>query len=62
MWLEEYDLLNQDPEVPPKLQDFLGLIVTPAALALTAKHILKSLERLVSFKCIVRLFFSLSYF
>jgi son of sevenless len=50
MWLEEYDLLNQDPEVAPKLQDFLRVIVTPPALALTAKHMLKSLERLVSFK------------
>jgi hypothetical protein len=49
MWLEEYDLLNQDPEVAPKLQDFLRLVVTPPALALTAKHMLKSLERLVSF-------------
>jgi son of sevenless-like protein len=46
MWLEEYDLLNQDPEVAPKLQDFLRLIVNPPALALTAKHMLKSLERL----------------
>ena len=53
MWLEEYDLLNQDPEVAPKLQDFLRLIVTPPALALTAKHMLKSLERLVSLKKVV---------
>jgi son of sevenless-like protein len=59
MWLEEYDLLNQDPEVAPKLQNFLFLIVSPPALALTAKHILKSLERLVSFERIV---FSLSCF
>jgi son of sevenless len=59
MWLEEYDLLNQDPEVPPKLQDFLGLIVHPPALELTAKHILKSLERLVGFNCI--LFFTQSF-
>jgi len=50
MWLEEYDLLNQDPEVAPKLQDFLSLIVSPATLALTTKHILKSLERLVRFR------------
>ena len=49
MWLEVYDLLNQDPEVAPKLQDFLRIIVTPPALALTAKHMLRSLERLVSF-------------
>jgi len=53
MWLEEYDLLNQDPEVAPKLQDFLRLIVNPPALALTAKHMLKSLERLVSLKRVV---------
>ncbi|KAI9444951.1 ras GEF [Lactarius indigo] len=46
MWLEEYDLLNQDPEVAPKLQDFLSLIISPSSLALTAKHMLKSLERL----------------
>jgi RasGEF N-terminal motif len=48
MWLEEYDLLNQDAEVAPKLQEFLSLILSPATLALTAKHMLKSLERLVS--------------
>jgi son of sevenless len=53
MWLEEYDLLNQDAEVAPKLQEFLGLVINPPALALTAKHMLKSLERLVSFGCIV---------
>jgi son of sevenless-like protein len=50
MWLEEYDLLNQDPEVAPKLQDFLSFIITPASLALTARHMLKSLERLVRFE------------
>lgn len=53
MWLEEYDLLNQDPEVAPKLQDFLSRIVSPHALALTARHMLRSLERLVSYKHIV---------
>lgn len=50
MWLEEYDLLNQDAEVAPKLQDFLGLVISPPTLALTAKHMLKSLERLVSYE------------
>jgi son of sevenless-like protein len=53
MWLEEYDLLNQDAEVAPKLQEFLGLVINPPTLALTAKHMLKSLERLVSFEYIV---------
>ena len=47
MWLKEYDLLNQDPDVASKLQDFLCLIVTPPALALTVKHMLKSLEHLI---------------
>jgi len=56
MWLEEYDLLNQDAEVAPKLQEFLSLIVGPPSLAFTAKLILKSLERLVSFKRILLLF------
>ncbi|KAH9968710.1 ras guanine nucleotide exchange factor domain-containing protein [Russula dissimulans] len=46
MWLEEYDLLNQDAEVAPKLQEFLSLIIGPPSLAFTAKLILKSLERL----------------
>ncbi|KAI0050629.1 ras GEF [Auriscalpium vulgare] len=46
MWLEEFDLLNQDPEVAPRLQEFLSLIVSPAAMSLTAKHMLISLERL----------------
>ena len=50
MWLEEYDLLNQDAEVAPKLQDFLGLVISPPTLALTAKLMLKSLERLVSYE------------
>jgi son of sevenless-like protein len=53
MWLEEYDLLNQDPEVAPKLQDFLALVISPPTLALTAKHMLRSLERLVSFGRII---------
>jgi son of sevenless len=55
MWLEEYDLLNQDAEVAPKLQEFLGFVSSPPTLALTAKHMLKSLERLVSFECIITL-------
>lgn len=50
MWLEDYDLLNQDPEVAPKLQNFLSLVISPATLALTARHMLKSLERLVRFE------------
>jgi len=47
LWLEEYDLLNQAPEIAPRLQEFLSLIVTPQTLQQTAKQILTSLERLV---------------
>ncbi|KAI0068002.1 ras GEF [Artomyces pyxidatus] len=46
MWLEDHDLLNQEPEIAPRLQEFLSLIVSPAAMTLTAKHMLISLERL----------------
>lgn len=47
MWLEDYDLLNQDPDIPPALDGFLKSIQNPSSLSLTAKHILISLERLV---------------
>ncbi|KAI0035127.1 ras guanine nucleotide exchange factor domain-containing protein [Vararia minispora EC-137] len=46
MWLEDHDLLNQAPEIAPRLQEFLSLIVAPPSLQLTAKQILASLERL----------------
>lgn len=47
MWLEDYDLLNQDHEIASSLSDFLRSIQQPSSLSLTAKHILISLERLV---------------
>src|SRR5882762_1299588 len=39
-WLEDHDLLNQDADIAPSLQDFLSSIATPAALSLTARHTL----------------------
>ena len=47
MWLEDHGLLDQEPHIAQRLTDFLVLIVEPAPLALTAKLMLKSLERLV---------------
>jgi son of sevenless-like protein len=47
MWLEDQGLLDQEPHIAQRLTDFLALIVDPAPLALTAKLMLKSLERLV---------------
>jgi hypothetical protein len=46
-WLEDYSMLNEDPHISQRMQDFLGLITQPASLALAARLILASLERLV---------------
>jgi son of sevenless-like protein len=47
MWLEDHQLLEEEPHIARRLSDFLSLILTPSPLALTAKLILKSVERLV---------------
>ncbi|THH19381.1 hypothetical protein EW146_g1783 [Bondarzewia mesenterica] len=46
LWLEEHDMLNQDPDIPPRLQAFLSQRHSAPSLSLTAKHMLISLERL----------------
>lgn len=48
MWFEEHGLQQDDPHVVPRLRDFLRLIASPPPLALTAKLMLQSLERIVS--------------
>jgi hypothetical protein len=48
IWLES-DMLHEDPDIANRLQGFLSHIVTPPPLALTARLILQSLERLVSY-------------
>jgi son of sevenless-like protein len=48
MWLEDHKLLDEEPHMAQQLTDFLSLIVTPEPLAITARLILESLERLVS--------------
>ncbi|KAA1471413.1 ras GEF [Dentipellis sp. KUC8613] len=48
MWLEEHNMVKQDPDIPPRLEAFLSLISSPAPLSLTAKHMLISLHRLMT--------------
>jgi len=47
-WLEEHSLLQEDPQIGPRLREFLVLIKAPPALQLTAKQTLQSLDRLYS--------------
>lgn len=56
MWLEHHHFLDEEPHMTRDLTEFLALIVTPAPLALTAKRILYSLERLVRIfsRCLYR--------
>jgi hypothetical protein len=49
MWLEDHGLLQEEPHIAQRLTDFLTQIVEPSPLALTAKLMLQSLERLVRF-------------
>jgi son of sevenless-like protein len=46
-WLEDYRLLQEEPHIAQRLTDFLRQIMEPDPLALTARLILQSLERLV---------------
>ena len=48
LWLEEYGLLQDSPHIAPRLREFLSLILDPSSLALTAKYMVQSLDRLVS--------------
>jgi son of sevenless-like protein len=47
IWLENHRMLDEEPHIAQQLTEFLSLIVTPEPLAITAKLILESLERLV---------------
>jgi son of sevenless-like protein len=49
MWLQDYGLLDEEPHIASRLATFLSLIVSPSSLMLTAKLILRDLERLVRF-------------
>jgi son of sevenless len=49
MWLQDYGLLDEEPHIAGRLVTFLTLIVSPSSLMLTAKLILRDLERSVRF-------------
>jgi hypothetical protein len=44
-WLEQYGMIEDDPHLVPQLQQFLLRINDSPMLALSAKHISQSLER-----------------
>jgi hypothetical protein len=48
VWLEEHDMLHQEPQVARRAQEFLIQINAPPSLAQHAKAVLRILERLVS--------------
>ncbi|KZW00497.1 ras GEF [Exidia glandulosa HHB12029] len=47
-WLEDHNMLQEDPHIGVKLREFLMLVKSPPAQALTAKQTLQSLDRLQS--------------
>jgi hypothetical protein len=47
MWLEDHNLIKDDPHIVYRLQGFLQSITDPHPLAIPAKLILEAIERLV---------------
>ena len=47
IWLEDHNLIKDDPHIVPRLQGFLQSIADPHPLAIPAKLILAAIERLV---------------
>jgi son of sevenless-like protein len=47
-WLEDYNMLNEEPDVARQLQEFLSHIQEPSKLALAARVLQDSLSKLVS--------------
>ncbi|TDL26433.1 ras GEF [Rickenella mellea] len=48
MWIEEHHMLRDDPQIVPRLRDFLVLVISPPSLALTSKLMLQELDRRVN--------------
>jgi son of sevenless len=49
MWLQNHELLQEEPHIAQRLTDFLSSILETGEHSSTAKSILQNLERLVSF-------------
>lgn len=52
MWLEDHNMIKEDPQIVPRLQGFLRSIVEPHPWAISAKLILEAIDRLVGPKFI----------
>ncbi|KAL5533752.1 hypothetical protein ACEPAG_212 [Sanghuangporus baumii] len=48
MWVENHGMLQDDPHVVPRLKEFLSMIKAPPSLALSAKLILQSIDKLTT--------------
>ena len=50
MWLEDHNMIKEDPHIIHRLQGFLQSIIDPHPLAIPAKLIIEAIERLVGVK------------
>ena len=55
MWLEDHNMIREDPHIVHRLQGFLHSIVDPHPLAIPAKLIIEAIERLVGVKIVLTL-------
>ena len=50
-WMEDYGMPQDDPQLTLRLRDFLQTVQTPHNIALTARLMIQSIDRLVSSGC-----------
>ena len=50
MWLEDHNMIKEDPHIVHRLQGFLQSIVDPHPLAIPAKLMIEAIDRLVCTK------------
>ena len=62
MWLEDHNMIKEDPHIVHRLQGFLQSIVDPHPLAIPAKLIIEAVERLVGVKANLTLYSFLTLF
>jgi len=56
MWLEDHNMIREDPHIVHRLQGFLQAIVDPHPLAIPAKLIIEAIERLASVMIVLALY------
>lgn len=47
LWVEKHGLIQDDPCVETQLREFLNTITFPPSVALSAKHLIQTLDKLV---------------